>query len=232
MTSRDDYIFAAKLAETAERYDEMQEAIRNAIMADAKLSVEERSLFASAYKHVAAARRSTARMITDLENKEADATSKGKIKEYRDKVETELNQICNDAITLVDANLLPAAGDDVEAQVFFHKLKGDYCRYLAEFQKDAKRQADCDKGLEAYTAAQKLCEGLAATNPLRLGLSLNMAVFYFEILKDNEKAIALAQKGFDDAVDEMDSLSEAQYKESSQIIQLLRDNLSEWQKVE
>lgn len=146
-------------------------------------------------------------------------------------METELEQICNDAIDLMDKHLIPAC-DDAEGKLFFYKLKGDYWRYLAEFHKDEKRQINCDKGMEAYTEAKAVSATLEKTNPLRLGLALNMAVFYYEILNDKEKAIALAQEAFDDAVDEMDNLSEAQYKDSSQILQLLRDNLAQWQKAE
>ncbi len=144
-----------------------------------------------------------------------------------------MEQICKDAIDLMEKHLIPACAEgDSEGKVFYLKLKGDYWRYLAEFHKDEKRQKDCDAGMAAYSEAKTISAALAKTNPLRLGLALNTAVFYYEILQDKEKAIALAQEAFDEAVDEMDNLSEAEYKDSSSILQLLRDNLAQWQKAE
>ena len=59
-------------------------------------------------------------------------------------------------------------------------------------------------------------------------MALNFSVFYYEILDDREKAVKLAKSAFDDAVSELDSLSEDSYKDSTLIMQLLRDNLTLW----
>ena len=70
--------------------------------------------------------------------------------------------------------------------------------------------------------------GLPTTHPIRLGMALNFSVFYYEILNDREKAVKLAKSAFDEAVSELDSLSEDSYKDSTLIMQLLRDNLTLW----
>ena len=70
---------------------------------------------------------------------------------------------------------------------------------------------------------------LATTHPIRLGLALNFSVFYYEILESPDEACRLAKRAFDDAVSELDASSnETQYKESTLIMQLLRDNLTLW----
>ena len=42
------------------------------------------------------------------------------------------------------------------------------------------------------------------------------------------KATQLAQQAFDDAIDQLDQLDEEQYRDSTLIMQLLKDNLSLW----
>lgn len=69
---------------------------------------------------------------------------------------------------------------------------------------------------------------LSPTHPIRLGLALNFSVFYYEILNSPDRACHLAKQAFDDAISELDSLSEESYRDSTLIMQLLRDNLTLW----
>lgn len=104
--------------------------------------------------------------------------------------------------------------------------KGDYYRYLAEFAMGDKRKTCADKSLEAYQAATEVAStDLAPTHPIRLGLALNFSVFYYEILNSPDKACQMAKTSFDEAIAELDTLSEESYKDSTLIMQLLRDNL-------
>lgn len=61
-----------------------------------------------------------------------------------------------------------------------------------------------------------------------MGLALNFSVFYYEILNSPDRACHLAKQAFDDAIAELDSLSEESYRDSTLIMQLLRDNLTLW----
>ena len=80
----------------------------------------------------------------------------------------------------------------------------------------------------AYKDATDNAGKLHTTNPIRLGLALNFSVFYYEILNSPERACRLAKGAFDDAIAELDTLEEDSYKDSTLIMQLLRDNLTLW----
>lgn len=102
-------------------------------------------------------------------------------------------------------------------------------RYLAEFQTGDVRKESAAKALEAYSAASSIANSdLPPTHPIRLGLALNFSVFYYEILNSPDRACHLAKQAFDDAIAELDTLSEESYKDSTLIMQLLRDNLTLW----
>merc|ERR1719513_230977 len=71
-------------------------------------------------------------------------------------------------------------------------------------------------------------DALEATHPTRLGLALNFSVCYYEILNEPKQACDLAKKAFDEAIEKLDSLSDVSYRDSTLIMQLLRDNLTIW----
>lgn len=102
-------------------------------------------------------------------------------------------------------------------------------RYLAEFLTDDQRASAADKSGDAYgDAFNAAVTELAPTHPIRLGLALNYSVFHYEIKNNPAKACQLAKQAFDDAIAELDTLSEESYKDSTLIMQLLRDNLTLW----
>jgi 14-3-3 protein epsilon len=108
-------------------------------------------------------------------------------------------------------------------------MKGDYHRYLAEFASGEKRKVAATAAHEAYKSATDVAQTeLTPTHPIRLGLALNFSVFYYEILNSPDRACHLAKQAFDDAIAELDSLSEESYRDSTLIMQLLRDNLTLW----
>lgn len=69
---------------------------------------------------------------------------------------------------------------------------------------------------ESYKQATEIAQtDLAPTHPIRLGLALNFSVFYYEILNSPDRACHLAKQAFDDAIAELDTLSEESYKDST-----------------
>jgi len=228
-------IQTAKLAEQAERYDDMAGAMKDVTkMQTEPLSTEERNLLSVAYKNIVGAKRSSWRVISSIEQKAADKETLAK--EYRLKIEQELNEVCNEVLELLDKYLVGKALDtakesaaNAEAAVFFLKMKGDYFRYLAEVASKDAKDGVIESANEAYKKAFEISEEeLKSTNPIRLGLALNYSVFHYEIRTEPTEACRLAKRAFDNAIAELDSLPEDSYKDSTLIMQLLRDNLTLW----
>ncbi|KAJ3002994.1 14-3-3 protein [Thoreauomyces humboldtii] len=228
---REDQVYMAKLAEQAERYDEMVSYMKASSTLGVELTVEERNLLSVAYKNVIGARRASWRIVSSIEQKEESKGNDGqvkKIKDYRIKIEGELSEVCSDILNVLDEHLIPSA-EAGESKVFYYKMKGDYHRYLAEFAQSEKRKEAASHAHDAYKAASDIAQTeLAPTHPIRLGLALNFSVFYYEILNSPDRACHLAKQAFDDAIAELDTLSEESYKDSTLIMQLLRDNLTLW----
>ncbi|KAL9119839.1 MAG: hypothetical protein Q9187_003608 [Circinaria calcarea] len=196
-----------------------------------ELTVDERNLLSVAYKNVVGTRRASWRIISSIEQKEESKGSDKHVKtirNYRQKIETELERVCQDVLDVLDESLIPKA-ESGESKVFYHKMKGDYHRYLAEFASGEKRKVAATAAHEAYKNATDVAQTeLTPTHPIRLGLALNFSVFYYEILNSPDRACHLAKQAFDDAIAELDSLSEESYRDSTLIMQLLRDNLTLW----
>jgi 14-3-3 protein epsilon len=228
---RADAIYMAKLQEQSERYDEMAQTMKTIAQMNSDFSAEERNLFSVAYKNLIGTRRAAWRIISAIEQKEEsrqDQIRVQRIREYRKVVEKELTDICNEIFTLIDENLIPSATTG-ESKVFFHKMKGDYCRYMAEYTVESVRKEAADKALAAYQAASNVANtDLPSTDPIRLGLALNFSVFYYEILNSPDQACQMAKQAFDDAIAELDTLTEESYKDTTLIMQLIRDNLTLW----
>lgn len=224
---RDSLIYSAKLSEQAERFDEMVEHMKAVATMLQELTIEERNLLSVAYKNVIGSRRASWRVLSSIEQK-TEPEKMELVKSYKTKIENELVAICEEILGIIDTSLVSNSTND-EAKVFYHKMKGDYCRYLAEFQEADARKGSSGKALEAYNSASEIAaKNLAPTHPIRLGLALNFSVFYYEILNSPDRACHLAKSAFDDAIAELDTLSEESYKDSTLIMQLLRDNLTLW----
>jgi len=209
----------------------MVEAMKKVAKLNVELTVEERNLLSVAYKNQIGSRRSAFRIISSIEQKEKSKEHESnvkKIKEYSAKIEAELNAIVKDVMDILDNHLIPHASTD-ESNVFYYKMKGDYYRYVCEYTADEKRKEAAAQSLAAYEKSLEIAEAkLATTHPLRLGLALNFSVFYFEIMNEQTKACDLAKKSFDAAITQIDDLTEDSYKDSTVIMQLIRDNLTLW----
>lgn len=91
-----------------------------------ELTVDERNLLSVAYKNVVGTRRASWRIISSIEQKEESKGSEqhvGIIRDYRQKIETELEKVCQDVLDVLDDSLIPKA-ETGESKVFYYKMYG------------------------------------------------------------------------------------------------------------
>ncbi|KAE8656369.1 14-3-3 protein 8 [Hibiscus syriacus] len=157
---RESLVYVAKLAEQAERFDDMVVAMKKLAELDVELTVEERNLLSVGFKNVVGARRASWRILSSIEQKEESRGNEQnvkKIKGYRQKVELELYNICKDIMGVINEHLIPSCSGEESTE-----------RGLLQ---------------SATTTAEAK---FPPTHPIRLGLALNFSVFYYEIMNSPE----------------------------------------------
>jgi len=230
----------SQAAEAAERYEDMVKIMtalaEKKIARKESLTPDQRNLLSVAFKNVVGAKRSSWRFLND----DHDDIKAELLKDYRVQVEKELDAKCQKVLNLLEdlQNLNKDTMADAEkgskdhktyceAQVFYLKMIGDYYRYLTEtFKENENYKGKCKNYYSDAMALAK--EQLESTHPTRLGLALNFSVCYYEILEQPDEACKLAKEAFDEAIEKLDSLNDVSYKDSTLIMQLLRDNLTIW----
>ncbi|KAJ0690792.1 14-3-3 protein 9 [Helianthus annuus] len=140
-------------------YLEMVDAMKKVAKLDVELTVKERNLLSVGYKNVVGSHRALWRILSSIEQKEesrGNEVNVNRIKEYRQKVEKELTDICNDIMVVIDEHLIPSSSAG-ESTVFYYKMKGDYYRYLAEFKIGDDKKEAADQSLKAYQVRIQSC---------------------------------------------------------------------------
>jgi 14-3-3 protein epsilon len=226
-------VYLAMLAEQCSRYEDMMEFLEEMVKSKSEdLSSDERNLLSIAYKNTISLDRQAIRTLLAYESKEAKKAESPYleyIREYKQKVQKELEDLCNKICETIDTNLLPKANTD-EAKVFYHKMKGDYYRYIAENVDGDTKKKYSDLGLSAYNAALDAANSIDYKNPIKLGLALNLSVFYYEVVGDKEQACKLAQETLDKSKEALNGVDEEEdeVKDTMSIVNLLQENLFMW----
>lgn len=229
--SREELIYMAKVCEQTERFDDMLGYMKKVLDYSDKLSIEDRNLLSVAYKNSVGTRRTAWRVLSSIETKEEAKSSQflSLLKDYKTQIEKELDRICLEIIELLDTKLIASAENSAQSQVFYLKMRGDYYRYIAEYATGEKHNQAAEKANDAYSKANEIASAnLDTTNPIRLGLALNYSVYHYEVRSDAKVACALAKQAFDDAIADIEKIDEDNYKDSTTIMQLIRDNLTLW----
>ena len=109
-------------------------------------------------------------------------------------------------------------------------MKGDYYRYIAENVDGDLKKKYSDLGSASYKAALGAAESIDYKNPIKLGLALNLSVFYYEVVGNKEEACKLASETLEQSKKALDGVDEEddEAKDSYSIVNLLQENLDMW----
>eukprot|EP01129_Flabellula_baltica_P014668 TRINITY_DN7085_c0_g1_i1.p1 TRINITY_DN7085_c0_g1~~TRINITY_DN7085_c0_g1_i1.p1 ORF type:complete len:235 (+),score=51.55 TRINITY_DN7085_c0_g1_i1:55-759(+) len=229
-TLRDEHIDMCRVAEQAERHEEMVGHIKAAIMLNPELTQDERNLFVVSYKNCVGSRRYSLRVLSSITAKEKARGREvyvNKLDETTKKIEGELEDICTEVIDIIDNQLIPAT-ENVIALISYYKTKGDHYRYLCGFYTGERFEEAKQKGLESYETALEKSKEVSVTNPVRLSLILNFSVFHNDVMQDTEEAVRLSEATLAEAIQSLNELSEDSFTDSTVILQLIKDNLTNW----
>jgi 14-3-3 protein epsilon len=226
-------VYLAMLAEQCSRFEDMMSFLEEMVKGKKDdLSSDERNLLSIAFKNSISQRRQALRTLLAYEMKEKKKEESAYLKfivEYKNKVEKELETLCLKIIASIDSILVPKASDS-EAKVFYHKMKADYYRYIAENVEGESKTKFANESSYSYNEATKAANDLSITNPIRLGLALNFSVFYYEVFNNQETACQIAKETLDLARKELANYDEddEEHKDAFSIVNLLQENLSMW----
>jgi len=230
MASADENVTLARYAERAERYDEMAEFMKARVQCGNPLNAEERDMFSAAYKGSLTGRRHAVRVAGSVEAQEGGQYGE-MAAGYKSKVNSELRDICNQALETLKNYLIQTA-EPGEARVFYYKMAADYHRYIAE-SSDAStphlRQEQAGEAAKYYHAgSEEAAATLPDKHPVRLGLALNFSVFQHEVLGDTPNAIQTARIAVMNA-GSASTIPEEMRNDAMLTVQLLEDNLQLWE---
>ncbi|KAF8820501.1 hypothetical protein IE077_000475 [Cardiosporidium cionae] len=232
--NRDLLLFKTKMAERAERYDDMVETITILVQEAENITYEERNLLASAYRYAVGSRRSSLRGLSHhkaslKKSNEAEKTQLSNyMKKYKLKIQEETQKLCQNILEMIDSVLLNKSTSP-DCNVFYKKMKGDYYRYKSEVT-ESNQRAHLQKLAEAayISALSDAKSDLLPNNAILLGVKLNYSVFLHEAKGEEEKAIELCKEALNTAIDIFDSKGKTASEDAAQIMQLLRDNITLW----
>ena len=194
-------------------------------------TIDERNLLSVGFKNLIGSQRGAIRTIGAIEQNPKYQKFSTALSEYKQKIEKELYEQCMRIVNIVKDNCLKLAAED-ESKAFFHKMIGDYYRYVAESAHESTLEEVKNGALEGYKEAETLSKGLNACNPIRLGLALNFSVFYYEVMNDHKKACELGEVALTEALEKIDDVDEETFRDAKSIIELLKENLSLWKEEE
>jgi len=225
-------IFMARVAEQAERFDDMVEFLKPILKEKSgDFSVEERNLLSVGFKNLIGGKRTAIRTIAAIEQNPKYQKFAPALGQYKLKIELELQKDCQNIIDMIKNDGMKSQ-NEAESKAFFLKMIGDYYRYMAESAQGDVLTKARDGALEFYKQAEAAGKELQACNPIKLGLALNFSVFYYEVMQDNKQACTLAETALQEAMNKIDDVDEETFRDAKSIIELLKENLTLWKEEE
>merc|ERR1712228_1009152 len=169
------------------------------------MSPDERTLLSVAFKNLITSKRTAWRTVRAIQLNSKYKKFETSLEEYRNRLESNLFNDCSMIIELIQT---------------------DNHRYIAEMSQGDKYEKAKESARSSYEDANAI--NLSACAPIKLGLVLNLSVFYYEVMKDTKRACTIADTALIAALEKIDDLGEEEFKDAKAIIELLKENLQLW----
>ena len=154
MTEVEEKIFLARVAEQAERYDDMVDFLTEVLKVKGQsVNADERNLLSVAFKNLISSKRAACRTILAIEQNPKYAKFNDALLQYKSKIEGQLQADCEKIIEIIKTHVLSTDASP-DAKAFFVKMTGDYYRYIAENAKGDNLEDVKKKAKVAYEEAE------------------------------------------------------------------------------
>ena len=144
-------IFMARVAEQAERFDDMVSFLTEVIKSkQGNFTTEERNLLSVGFKNLIGSKRTAIRTISAIEQNPKYSKFGDSLSGYKKRIEGELYDQCLMIVGLVKDNCVSSTATESESKAFFLKMVGDYYRYVAESSHGDKLEEVKNGALDFY----------------------------------------------------------------------------------
>merc|ERR1712187_142295 len=126
MASTEENIFLARVAEQAERFEDMVDFLSKVL--DEKggdVTADERNLLSVAFKNLISSKRAACRTIAAIEQNPKYSKFSDALAQYKNSIEEQLTADCERVVKMIQDKVLSKSCDG-EAKAFFVKMVGDY----------------------------------------------------------------------------------------------------------
>lgn len=238
MSEIDDKLYLARVCHLSGLPEETLKYIEEVInLKNGDINEEEKNLLFNSLKTLINFRRESWRTINALESKEIKNNSilLPKVTELKLTLADEIKKYINKGMELIDEKLLKDNISD-ELKVMYHKIKGDYLRYIIELtSKDKEEEINIlkEKADENYKIGLNLSYNLNNLNTNKIGLILNYTVFLYEFMKDFNNAYNIANDFYQKAIKSIndENIDLTSFKELNELLRLISDNINKWKEI-
>lgn len=210
----------------------IEEAISNNSLKD--ISPETRDLVVSCFKSFIYEKKEAYKNLLVLDLKEREHQSKYSriISEIMHTSQKEIYKMCERQILIVNKYLLPKAVTS-EDKACYLKIKADCYRYMSEVSSGEILLINKQNCTQFYRESIDYSKELPNTNVYKIGAYLNFSVYCYDILQNIYLALSYATYALKNAMKDfqgkdIEKSENEKWKESLDLLHILKDNISEW----
>lgn len=227
--THDDLFFVAMLLNKKCMYEESLKYLYRAIEISPVMNENQQDIFFTPHREIAKTLRNSIKDFSSIYNVDAVETESQaqSVNTLVSDLSKQLLEFCNDFCTLLNEQIIPHAESLFDKAVYL-LVVGDFSRFVGELTIQESGEA-ADSALESYLAAKEIADKyIDSCNPVKLNIYLNYAILLNDIFNKPAEAIELAQTIYNSSIHELPKLDEKTRLVSSEILQLLKDNATEW----